>query len=52
MPIVKSLVLAHSAAALVRVPAESGTKIGLWDGPLHIRCPNDSKTGRELKTSS
>ena len=41
--VVKALVLVvHSAAAWVRVLAESGTKMGHWDGPLHIRCPNDS----------
>ena len=51
--VVKALVLVvHSAAAWVRVPVESGTKMVHWDGPLHIRCPNDSKTGCEWKTSS
>ena len=51
--VVKVLVLVvHSAAAWVPVPSEPGTKMGHWDGPLHRRCPNDSKTGHEWKTSS
>ena len=47
--IVKALALVvHAAAAWVQVPAESGTrqKMGRWDGPLHITCPNDKKEHR------
>ena len=36
----------------VRVQAVAATKMESWDDPLHRRCPNDSKTGRQWKTSS
>ena len=45
--VVKALALVvQIAPAWVRVPAVAATKMVHWDGPLHIRCPNDSKTGR------
>ena len=53
--VVKALALVvDSASVWVRVPAEGEAKNenGHWDDPLHRRCPNDSKTGREWKTTS
>ena len=42
--IIETLALAvQIVAAWVRVPAEAATKMGLWDCPLHRRCPNDPK---------
>ena len=36
----------------VSSPGSGSNENEHWDDPLHRRCPNDSKTGRQWKTSS